>query len=135
MAMTTQHDSDYQHEGNSFVMGLMTGAILGAGLAVLFAPKRGSELRTQLSETANSVASNASQAYRRASETAGQWVERGREAGEQVFRKTRQAVNEGAQEAQRYVRESTERDPYASESVMPEPASFGDMNRDSRRDH
>jgi gas vesicle protein len=135
MTMTTQYTSDSQHEANSFVMGLMTGAILGAGLAMLFAPKKGSELRSQLSDTANTVAGNASKAYRRASETAGQWVERGREAGEHAFRKTRQAVNEGTEEAQRYVREASERDPYASELRVAEPASFSDTSRESRRDH
>ena len=38
--------------GGSFVMGLLTGTVLGAGLGMLFAPKSGSELRNQLSEQA-----------------------------------------------------------------------------------
>ena len=43
----------FDNEGNgggSFVMGLLTGTVLGAGLGILFAPKAGSELRNQLSE-------------------------------------------------------------------------------------
>jgi gas vesicle protein len=36
----------FENEGNggsSFVMGLLTGTVLGAGLGMLFAPKAGSE--------------------------------------------------------------------------------------------
>ena len=46
--------------GGSFVMGLLTGTVLGAGLGMLFAPKAGSELRSQISDQANSLANQAS---------------------------------------------------------------------------
>jgi gas vesicle protein len=82
--------------GGSFVMGLLTGTVLGAGLGMLFAPKAGSELRNQLSEQAGNLANQASEGYRKASETATQWAD-----------KAREAVNKGADEAQRYVREAT----------------------------
>jgi hypothetical protein len=65
--------------GGSFVMGLLTGTVLGAGLGMLFAPKAGSELRNQLSEQAGSLANTASEGYRRAQESAGQWAELGRD--------------------------------------------------------
>ena len=65
--------------GGSFVMGLLTGTVLGAGLGMLFAPKSGSELRGQLSEQAGKVANQASEQYRRASETASDLADRGRE--------------------------------------------------------
>jgi len=63
--------------GGSFVMGLLTGTVLGAGLGMLFAPKSGSELRNQLSEQAGNLANTASEGYRRAQETAGEWADRG----------------------------------------------------------
>ena len=47
--------------GGSFVMGLLTGTVLGAGLGMLFAPKAGSELRNQLSEQAGTLANTASE--------------------------------------------------------------------------
>ena len=50
--------------GGSFVMGLLTGTVLGAGLGMLFAPKAGSELRNQLSEQAGNLANTASEGYR-----------------------------------------------------------------------
>jgi gas vesicle protein len=87
--------------GGSFVMGLLTGTVLGAGLGMLFAPKSGSELRNQISEQAGTLANTASEGYRRAQESAGEWADRGRDA----YGKAREAVSKGADEAQRYVRE------------------------------
>ena len=46
--------------GGSFVMGLLTGTVLGAGLGMLFAPKAGSELRDQISDQAGNIANQAS---------------------------------------------------------------------------
>ena len=65
--------------GGSFVMGLLTGTVLGAGLGMLFAPKAGSELRNQVAEQAGNLANTASEGYRKASETAGTWAEKGRD--------------------------------------------------------
>ena len=87
--------------GGSFVMGLLTGTVLGAGLGMLFAPKSGSDLRNQLSEKAGKMRDTASEGYRRASETAGDWAEKGRD----VVDKARDAVARGADEAQRYARD------------------------------
>src|SRR5512144_612367 len=66
--------------GGSFVMGLLTGTVLGAGLGMLFAPKSGSELRNQLSEQAGTLRDTASEGYRRASEAAGEGYRRASEA-------------------------------------------------------
>src|SRR5438105_8538921 len=88
--------------GGSFVMGLLTGTVLGAGLGMLFAPKAGSDLRNHLSEQAGNWANTASEGYRRASETAGEWADRGRE----IYDKARDAAAKGVDEAQRYVREA-----------------------------
>jgi len=99
--------------GGSFVMGLLTGTVLGAGLGMLFAPKAGAELRGQLSEQAGNIANQASEGYRRASENAGQWVEKGKDAagewterGKDIYGKAKEAVNKGADEAQKYVRDA-----------------------------
>ena len=45
--------------GGSFLMGLLAGTVLGAGLGMLFAPKAGAELRNQLSEQAGRLRSTA----------------------------------------------------------------------------
>src|SRR4029077_11733979 len=72
----------FEHEGGggSFLMGLLTGTVLGAGLGMLFAPKAGSELRGQIGEQSNNFANQAKEGYQKATESAGQWAEKGREA-------------------------------------------------------
>ena len=66
--------------GGSFLMGLLAGTVLGAGLGMLFAPKTGSDLRTQLSEQTGRLKTSANDAYTQASEKVSQIVDRGREA-------------------------------------------------------
>jgi hypothetical protein len=66
--------------GGSFLMGLLAGTVLGAGLGMLFAPKTGSELRNQLSEQTGRLRNTATDAYSQASEKVSQIVDRGREA-------------------------------------------------------
>jgi len=105
---------DNEAGGGSFVMGLLTGTVLGAGLGMLFAPKAGSELRNQISEQAGNFANTASEQYRRASETAGEWAEKGREVSKGVYDKARDAVARGTDEAQRYVRDTSGNPPSTS---------------------
>jgi len=88
--------------GGAFVMGLLTGTVLGAGLGMLFAPKSGSELRNQLSEQAGTIANTASDGYRRAAETAGEWAGRGRD----MYGKAVDAASRGVDEAQRYIKDA-----------------------------
>src|SRR5258708_30543991 len=88
--------------GSSFVMGLLTGTVLGAGLGMLFAPKSGSELRGQISEQAGNLANTASEGYRRATQTASDLADRGR----QMYDKAKDAVAKGTDEAQRYRRDA-----------------------------
>ena len=66
--------------GGSFLMGLLAGTVLGAGLGMLFAPKAGSELRNQLTEQAGKLRSTANDTYQQASDKVSQIVDRGREA-------------------------------------------------------
>jgi gas vesicle protein len=97
--------------GGSFVMGLLTGTVLGAGLGMLFAPKAGSELRGQLTEQAGNLANSAQEQYRKASEAAGDLADRGRE----MYDKARDAVSKGAEEAKQAVSKgAAEAQKYAS---------------------
>jgi gas vesicle protein len=87
-----------ENEGSAdFWMGLAAGAVLGAALGVLFAPKSGAALRRQLSRQAGDLTDRASDGVRRASQTAGEWADRGR----QLYDQTRDAVASGAEEVQR----------------------------------
>lgn len=66
--------------GGSFLMGLLAGTVLGAGLGMLFAPRPGAELRTQLGDQASKLRSTAGGAYSQVGERVTQIVDRGREA-------------------------------------------------------
>ena len=66
--------------GGSFLMGLLAGTVLGAGLGMLFAPRAGSELRRQVGEQAGRLRSSATDAYSTASGRVTQMVDKGREA-------------------------------------------------------
>ncbi len=79
--MAYEYDRFEREEGSgSFLMGLLAGTVLGAGLGMLFAPKPGSELRGQLGEQATRLRSTANDAYGTASEKVSQMVDRGRDA-------------------------------------------------------
>jgi gas vesicle protein len=64
--------------GGGFMLGLLTGTVLGAGLGMLLAPKSGSELRSQLGDHAASLGRVAGEQIRRASDAASGVVDRAR---------------------------------------------------------
>jgi hypothetical protein len=79
--MAYEYDRLEREEGSgSFLMGLLAGTVLGAGLGMLFAPRPGSELRNQLTESAGRLRSTANDTYHQASEKVSQMVDRGRDA-------------------------------------------------------
>jgi len=98
-------------------MGLLTGTVLGAGVAMLFAPKPGDEFRRDLSEQADKLAADASDTYRRASDGAAAWARKASiaaeevaERGKEIYHDARDAVAKGADEAQRYRQEASDGD-------------------------
>jgi len=79
--MAYEYDRFEREEGGgSFLMGLLAGTVLGAGLGMLFAPKSGAELRSQLGDQAGRLRDMANDTYSQASDKVGQMVDRGREA-------------------------------------------------------
>jgi gas vesicle protein len=94
---------DSEGGGGGFMMGLLTGTVLGAGLGMLLAPKAGSELRGVIGEQARNLSTMATEQYKKASENAGGWAERGRE----FVDKAKEAVNRGAEEARGYATGTT----------------------------
>ena len=98
-----EHDR-YENEGGSgFMMGLLTGTVIGAGIGMLLAPRAGSDLRGQVAEQAKSFGTKATEQWSKASEAATGWAEKGRE----VVNQAREAVNRGAEEARGYVGSTT----------------------------
>src|SRR3954466_14332700 len=98
--MAYEYDRFEREEGGgSFLMGLLAGTVLGAGLGMLFAPKAGSELRSQigsqLSDGTGRLREVADQTYSQATEKVSQMVDRGREA----YDKARSSVSNMASTA------------------------------------
>jgi len=87
--------------GHPVIAGLLSGAALGVGLALLFAPRRGSETRKQLGDGAHYVVSSTSSGYRRAKGAVGHWTNR----CQSMYVTTRDRVVKGAQGTSRYVRD------------------------------
>ena len=114
--MAERYDrSNNNEDGGSFLMGLLAGAVVGVGLGMLFAPKAGAELRNQLADQANALADQAQQGYHKVAENAGQWAQKGKETadewterGKDLYGKAREAASRGADEAQRYARETAD---------------------------
>lgn len=97
-----RYDNESQG-GGGFMMGLLTGTVLGAGIGMLLAPKAGTELRGAIGEQARNLGSMASEQYRTAREQAGGWAEKSREFVHQA----KDAVARGAEEARGYAAGTT----------------------------
>ena len=65
--------------GASFMLGILTGALVGAGVALLFAPKAGNEMRAQLGEQYRGLADRVGEQTESLRATAGQLRDQGRE--------------------------------------------------------
>jgi gas vesicle protein len=96
----------YENEGSGggFMMGLLTGTVLGAGLGMLLAPKAGAELRGAIGEQARNWGSKAQEEYRHAREAAGPWVERGRD----MVNQARETAAQAAEQARGYASTAAE---------------------------
>jgi gas vesicle protein len=83
--------------GGGFVMGLLCGAAFGAVVALMFAPKAGSELRETLCDSTDELRKKASDAYGQATKTVTEVVARGKEAatrGREAFESARESATE-----------------------------------------
>jgi gas vesicle protein len=73
-----------EQPGASFMLGIMTGALIGAGVALLFAPKAGTEMRQQLGEQYRGLADRVGESTQHLRESARQLRDQGRERVEQL---------------------------------------------------
>jgi gas vesicle protein len=103
---------DYQNDSNGgggFMVGLFTGALIGAGLGLLLAPKAGAQLRDELWNKAGDLADKAQQAYGRATETANDLAQRGSEVGREMYSAGRDLASRAANEADRFASDIADR--------------------------
>ena len=112
--------------GGSFVMGLLTGTVLGAASGCCSRRRPARSCAASSSEQAGNLANTASEGYRaRRAKTAG---ELGREAAARCTTRRARRSSRGADEAQRYVREATSR-----HTAARRPAGTGSSSGSSRR--
>jgi len=81
--------------GGGFVMGLITGAAVGAALGLMFAPKRGAELRDDLARSTEGVRRRASQAYDAVSDTVSDLANKGGSMMSNMLNKSEDMLNQG----------------------------------------
>jgi len=85
---------DDREHGAGFTAGMVTGALVGAGLALLFAPKSGLALREEVEESMTSVRDAVAKRYRELAVRAGVELDNLQERVEQVT----DTVESGARE-------------------------------------
>ena len=96
MNTNTQEHSDYR-----FVIGLLTGAVVGAGLAMWFAPRMAPAFRRQMTDSARNLGKLASDQYQQASTRVGKAVDEFARKGQAVRDEVADAVARGAHEVER----------------------------------
>jgi gas vesicle protein len=119
--MAYEYDRFEREEGGgSFLMGLLAGTVLGAGLGMLFAPKAGAELRSQLGDQAGRLREAADQGYQQASDKVSQIVDRGREAYERARSSVSNMASTGTSGSASSIGSSS-----SSSSASPSSANLG----------
>jgi gas vesicle protein len=92
--------------GASFMLGILTGAAVGAAVALLFAPKSGTEIRAQLGEQYRGLADRVGEQTESLRATASQLADQGRERIEelsgQLSDRASSAAERVASEAERF---------------------------------
>ncbi len=86
----------------SFAIGLVTGTVVGVGLAMWCAPKLVSELRARMNESAKRLGKRASDQYQQASTRAAEAVDEITRRGQGVRDDLADAVARSAHEVERY---------------------------------
>jgi gas vesicle protein len=100
----TQERRDY-----GFVIGLFTGTVVGAGLAMWLVPRLASDLRERVTDSARSFGERASEQYQQASTRVGKAVGELTRKGQGARDDVAEAVASGARELERYARAAKSR--------------------------
>jgi gas vesicle protein len=90
--------ADSPGSGTAFFTGLLAGAVIGSSLGLLFAPRKGSELREQVADSAASVG-------KAVSKTVDDLTDRGREA----YTRARDVVSRTGDEIDRVAADTTKK--------------------------
>src|SRR5262245_14765445 len=92
--------------GARFMLGVMTGAVIGAGVALLFAPRTGQDMRHQLGEQ-----------YRGLAERAGHTAQSLREGAQSIRESAQHLRDQGREKVQRAASQLSDRLSSTTESA------------------
>jgi gas vesicle protein len=104
MPVTTSPARETRDRG--FLMGLIAGALLGAGLGMLLAPRAAVELRKRLAGSAKSLGKTTSQRYQQASARVSAAAKEYTSKGQTIRDSLAETVVRGAQRVERYASEA-----------------------------
>jgi len=93
------HTSELRDYG--FVMGLLTGTVIGAGLMLWLAPRTASEIGQRMTDSAKNLGTRASDQYQQARTRVGDAVDELTRKGQDVRDGLADAVARGAREVER----------------------------------
>jgi gas vesicle protein len=85
-----------------FVIGLLTGTVVGAGLTMWLAPQVAAEVRERVTDSARGLRERASEQLQQASTRVGEAVDELARAGQGAREHVADAVARGAHEVERY---------------------------------
>ena len=94
--------NDTQDRDYGFVVGLLTGTVVGAGLMIWLAPRVAAEVRERMSDSTKDLGKRAAQQYDQASARVGEVVDEIARKGQGVRDDVADAVARGAHEVERY---------------------------------
>jgi gas vesicle protein len=92
------HNHEHKHH---FGLGVLTGATVGAVIALLYTPRTGAQMRHEIGDQWTRAKGKCSTGYVKAKDKAGHWTERSHHA----YDVARTKVTHGARETRQYVRE------------------------------
>jgi gas vesicle protein len=92
----------HEHRDYGFVIGLLTGTFVGAGLMTWLAPRSAAELRGRMSDSAKNLGQRASEQYQQVSARVAEGVTELTRKGQGVRNDVADAVARGAHEVERY---------------------------------
>ena len=98
-----RNDSD---SGAGFTLGILAGAAIGAGLALLFAPKAGQALRSDIADSVDSLRAAVAERYQELAERAGVEFENLQETVESATDALETRAKAAVQSASRKTREA-----------------------------
>jgi gas vesicle protein len=100
-----QHDSSahrQEHRDSGFLIGLLTGTVVGAGLTMWLAPQMASELRRRITDSARSLGQRASEQFEQASARVGETVGELSRTAQGIREDVAEVVAGGAHEVERF---------------------------------